>query len=175
MHVTAWRAAAVQGACHAHARPLPSTRPSLGMLTCGWRAQAPAPEPLTASDGALAPSEGPASAVESAPAPDSVLRLPGQEAAAASAAAAAAAARLSGSGASAPGSAPASPGSGHGQPAWHWVLLALGLVAFVALCAFAVMTLRRRAAQSAAATTTYDNQAFVGPNKAPAGAARETV
>ncbi|KAK9844176.1 hypothetical protein WJX81_007113 [Elliptochloris bilobata] len=137
----------------------------------------PAPEPLTASDGALAPSEGPSSAVESAPAPDSVLRLPGEEGAAASAAAA----RLAGS--AAPVGAPGASGSGsgsHGKPAWHWVLLALGLVAFVALCAFAVTTLRRRAALGTAATTTYDNQAFVGPNKAPAGAApataaRETV
>ena len=43
------------------------------------------------------------------------------------------------------------------------MLLAQGLVAFVAL-AFAVMPLRWRAALATAATTTYDNQAFVGQN-----------
>jgi len=51
------------------------------------------------------------------------------------------------------------------------VLLALKLVAFVALCAFAVMTLRQRAALVTAATTTYNSQAFIGPSKAYADAA----
>ncbi len=59
-------------------------------------------------------------------------------------------------------------GSGHTQRAWHWVLLVLKLVAFMALHAYAGMTLRQRAAL---ATTTHNNQAFVGPNRAPAGAA----
>ena len=140
------------------------------------RAQAPAAnEPPTAvSDGA--PAQGPSSAVEGAPAPNSVLHLPDstdEAAAGAAAAAAEASQRLAGAAGpvGAPATASGSAESGHAQPAWHWALLALGLVAFVALCAFAVMTLRRRAALATAATTTYENQAFVGPNKAPAGAA----
>ena len=142
------------------------------------RAQAPAAnEPPTAVS-VGAPAQSPSPAVEGAPAPNSVLHLPDStdEAAAGAGAAAAAAEasqRLAGAAGAvcAPASASGSARSGHAQPAWHWALLALGLVAFVALCVFAVMTLRRRAALGTAATTTYENQAFVGQNKAPAGAA----
>jgi len=160
-----------------------------GHSTAAQAPAAPAPDayepPHATTDDALAPAAGPSAAVEGAPAPDSdssVLRRPGAEAASAAAAAAAGAgAMAAGAGrfASAPEGAPfasaataasADPG-GHGQPAWHWVLLALGLAAFVALCAFAVLTIRRRRALASATTTTYDNQAFVGPNKAPAAAA----
>ena len=61
--------------------------------------------------------------------------------------------------------------AGHAQTARHWVLLVLVLVAFVALCATAVLTRHGTPRSPSPRPPPSTNQAYFGPHKAPAGAA----